>query len=253
MDGFVMIPRALLTGGAWQKANDKQRVAMVTLCSVVTNREFVYHSDYGDLKLEAGQMVTSLGRLAVLWNVSKDKARWMLDFWKKHGELYIEKPGNGTFIGNAPHSSLPSILTIKSLHDRGAPSSAPEQELNNKNQNKKEKNNIKKEQFVPPTVDEVQEYLDRKGIVSFTAREFIDYYEQGGWVYGSHHTPVKNWKACVTTWVKNGKKTHINGNSETNIYSNGIAGRNERLRRAAQSITERLSEAGGGFDQEFDF
>jgi len=55
--------------------------------------------------------------------------------------------------------------------------------------------------FIPPTAQEVQEYLNTKGITEFDGQRFCDHYEAVGWMRGKNK--IKNWKACVATWNKN--------------------------------------------------
>ena len=54
-------------------------------------------------------------------------------------------------------------------------------------------------QFVPPTVDDVKEYIAARGY-SFDAEAFVAHYEANGWMRGKNK--IKNWKACCTTWSK---------------------------------------------------
>ena len=55
--------------------------------------------------------------------------------------------------------------------------------------------------FVPPTIEEVREYIDLKGIKNVNAEDFLDYFTTGNWVdaKGQH---VKNWKQKLLTWHK---------------------------------------------------
>lgn len=58
------------------------------------------------------------------------------------------------------------------------------------------------QKFVPPTLQEVEEYCKerRNGV---DAEMFVNFYESKGWVVGK--TKMKNWRACVRTWEqKNG-------------------------------------------------
>jgi len=58
-----------------------------------------------------------------------------------------------------------------------------------------------KKRFTKPTVEEIKAYCDeRKNKVS--PQRFFDYYESKGWVVGK--SPMKDWKAAVRTWEKNG-------------------------------------------------
>ena len=62
-------------------------------------------------------------------------------------------------------------------------------------------NNTKKKRFVKPTVEEVKQYcIERNNCVN--AEQFYDYYESNGWKVGKN--AMKDWKACVRTWERNG-------------------------------------------------
>lgn len=58
--------------------------------------------------------------------------------------------------------------------------------------------------FIPPSREEVQAYcLERKNNVD--AERFIDYYTSNGWMVGKNK--MKDWKASVRTWERNGQST----------------------------------------------
>lgn len=62
-------------------------------------------------------------------------------------------------------------------------------------------NNTKKKRFVKPTVEEVKQYcIERNNYVN--SEQFYDYYESNGWKVGKN--AMKDWKACVRTWERNG-------------------------------------------------
>ena len=68
--------------------------------------------------------------------------------------------------------------------------------------NKKESKERKR--FVPPTVDEVKEYLDSVGS-QVDAESFVAFYESKDWMIGKNK--MKSWKAAIVTWEKrNGLK-----------------------------------------------
>ena len=68
--------------------------------------------------------------------------------------------------------------------------------------NKKE--NTKRKKFIPPTVDEVKEYIDSVGS-QVDAESFVAFYESKGWMVGKNK--MKSWKAAIVTWEKrNGLK-----------------------------------------------
>ena len=61
----------------------------------------------------------------------------------------------------------------------------------------------KRKRFVPPSLEEVREYcLERKN--SINPESWVDHYLSNGWVIGKSKAPMKDWKASVRTWEKNG-------------------------------------------------
>ena len=59
------------------------------------------------------------------------------------------------------------------------------------------------ETFVPPRLEEVQAFIDEKG-VNVNARDFINYYVKRDWK-NSNDKPVRNWKSTLlNNWVHDG-------------------------------------------------
>lgn len=71
---------------------------------------------------------------------------------------------------------------------------------------KKEK--IKEEEFIPPTVEMVEEYCKERGNV-IDPELFVAYYDSVGWVRGKY--PMKDWKAAVRSWEKYDAEYRENG------------------------------------------
>ena len=85
-------------------------------------------------------------------------------------------------------------------HDASVTKTRPE-----KRREEKEKINKKKVSFVPPSVSEVQgyiqEYSKKKAgwpVRPFDADSFVDHYESNGWMVGRNK--MKDWKATVRKW-----------------------------------------------------
>ena len=98
---------------------------------------------------------------------------------------------------------------------------AKEKENEKENENEKEKEKKKEKRveqgtladkppvrprFVPPSENEVREYITRMGYC-LDAEHFLSYYTSNGWRVGRN--PMKDWRAAVRTWnakeKKNGK------------------------------------------------
>jgi len=62
----------------------------------------------------------------------------------------------------------------------------------------------KSTRFVPPSLIDVQEYI-QKNNYSVDALTFIDFYTSKGWMVGSNK--MKDWKAAVRTWQRKYRNT----------------------------------------------
>ena len=71
---------------------------------------------------------------------------------------------------------------------------------NSNNINIEEKENKKNKRFIPPTLEEIQAYIDERNS-SVDAQQFYDYFNAGNWV-DSKGNKVKNWKQKLITWEK---------------------------------------------------
>jgi hypothetical protein len=72
----------------------------------------------------------------------------------------------------------------------------------------------RKSTFIPPTVQEVADYIDEKGY-HIDPETFVDFYESKGWVIGKDK--MKDWKAAVRTWEKRHKQEH-GGKTSSNPF-----------------------------------
>lgn len=71
-----------------------------------------------------------------------------------------------------------------------------------------------KKGFIKPSIDEINEYINKKGY-SVDAEAFFDYYEANGWKIGKN--PMRDWKSAVNYWErnKNDGKRKCNGSSDS--------------------------------------
>jgi len=60
-----------------------------------------------------------------------------------------------------------------------------------------------KGRFTPPTLEEVEQYINEKGY-RIDAKAFINHYGSTNWYRG--RTKIKNWHMCIATWVKSGEE-----------------------------------------------
>lgn len=73
-----------------------------------------------------------------------------------------------------------------------------------RNSTPSQKGKAKRKKFVPPSLDEVEQYVEEKGL-AIDARRFFDFYTAGEW-HDSGGKPVKNWKQKALTWDRREQK-----------------------------------------------
>lgn len=64
----------------------------------------------------------------------------------------------------------------------------------------KENNKKKNIRFSPPTIEEIQSYIQEKGYCRVKADVFFDYYESNGWMVGRNK--MKKWQNAVSKWER---------------------------------------------------
>lgn len=99
------------------------------------------------------------------------------------------------------------------------------------------KKSTRQKKFVPPTVEEVAAYcLERKNKVN--AAYFVDHYTSNGWKVGKQN--MKDWKAAVRTWEKNGYNQPIK--KQDAVEPNGYSFDLEEYERSHKYAVPELAE-----------
>lgn len=175
-------------------------------CEWTQDRELLFASENG---LNGGSFIKDIVAACIKRNIFSER------LFKEYGILsstgvqkqYLKATVKREVVDLKKEYLLISIpinrvnVVINSISDGINSISVGRNEQSRVEKSREEKNNI----FVPPTVLEVAEYCqERKNNVS--AEAFVDFYTANGWVQGKGK-PIKDWKAAVRTWEKNGKGT----------------------------------------------
>lgn len=100
------------------------------------------------------------------------------------------------------HRKYPEPTFDSELLSNDGQMTADCQSESNKNPNiESNKNTNTNMRFAPPALEEVEAYCKERGN-SVSAQHFVDYYSSNGWKVGKN--PMKDWKAAVRTWERNG-------------------------------------------------
>ena len=155
---------------------------------------------------------------------------------------------------NHPHIDPP--LTLNPLPLTLNPSklvtpekSEPEIEFEPKPKPKPKPEKSPKQKFIKPTLQEVRDYI-LENDYPVDPEKFFYHYESNGWVQGKNK-PVKNWKACVQTWIKNANTYSQDKNNGGSGTKNSNSTRAERHRSRLNEIA-RLDIEENGFSDSLD-
>lgn len=139
----------------------------------------------------------------------------------RDGEISEKRSSNGA-LGGRPAKEKSTQKSKKGSKSESKKGSKSESELKTNTEIENEyENNIEEEskgvqgkrkpttstqrRFTPPTLEEVMEYCQERNN-GIDAIQFFDFYEANGWVQGKDK-PLKDWKAAVRTWERNGVVT----------------------------------------------
>ena len=165
---------------------------------------------YQGIEVRRGQIMTSLSSLSKQTGLTVQEVKTALNHLISTNEITNESNHQYRIITVVKYDEYQNA-TNEITNDQQTTNkrSTNDQQCNNKN-NKNNKINKKNNssEFTPPTVDEVQAYIEEKGY-DIDAQYFVDYYEGNGWVRGNGQK-IMNWKAVVNTWQRR-EKDGVNG------------------------------------------
>lgn len=90
----------------------------------------------------------------------------------------------------------------------------PEIEIELKKERDKKKN---KKKFIPPTLEEVREYVELKGL-KINPKNFIDFFTESNWI-DTKGKKVTSWKLKILTW---NSYESVSGKSESKSYKDQV-------------------------------
>lgn len=155
--------------------------------------------------IKRGSFITSYASLAEISGLSMQQTRTAINKLKSTGEIeqivtnkyqLIIVVNYEKYQENFGNANNQSTINQQSNNNQ---STINQQQLNKDNKGNKGNKEIKEGRFTPPTLSEVQAYIEEKGY-HVDADSFIDFYASKGWMVGKNK--MKDWKASVRTWEK---------------------------------------------------
>lgn len=112
-----------------------------------------------------------------------------------------------------------------------------------RNSTPSQKSKAKRKKFVPPSLDEVEQYVEEKGL-AIDARRFFDFYTEGEWHDGGGK-PVKNWKQKALTWDRReqeNRKSKLPAQGPVRLTQADIERRDAEQRKQIDDATARYRQ-----------
>ncbi|MBQ6766265.1 MAG: hypothetical protein IJP50_04575 [Paludibacteraceae bacterium] len=97
------------------------------------------------------------------------------------------------------------------------PPRPPKEENNNTLSNESDTHTREEDFFVPPTLEEVKEFVSSNPNLTLSADEFYYYYLQSGWKLSSGNQ-MKDWRAAVFSWQNKQRQFMKKQNNEKITY-----------------------------------
>lgn len=238
--GWLKLHRQLLN---WEWFKDAETLQLFLYCLLRAN---ISNGAWRGISYKRGQFITSLDTICKDTGLSKQHARTRLKRLKLTGELTSESTNKFTIITICKFDDYQSVTNdgnnqtntpiTNNQHTNNKQSNIPlttgrEYEEDDKlriernTRKKSSKEDKKKNTFTPPTKEDVQEYMEQKGISSFDANYFVRYYEDRDWKIGRRK--ISDWRAVVDNWVA--KETMKSGGQNSTRAGISSAGYGLRL------------------------
>jgi len=207
MEGWVSIHRKIQECWIWMDEPFSRGQAWVDLLLLANHQDKKTYVDGKLVTIKTGQRLTSIRQLAERWQWSRDKVSRFLSILEGDNMITVQKSHRFTLIEVTNYEEYqgftkPKKATKKPLKSHSSDSIEPLIDTNNNDNN--DNNDNKRKRFVPPTVEEVSDYIRQQGY-NVDPDNFVDFYESKGWKVGKE--TMKDWKASVRTWHRRNKQS----------------------------------------------
>lgn len=201
--GWIKIHRKIEDWGGYLSEPFDKTHAWIDLILLANHTQTSFFVRGIEVVVERGELAWSEDNLGKRWKWSRSKVRRFLTWLNSIQQIRQQKS-----------SIISKIIILKydeyQKNDTTDDTTNVQQTIQQTNTYKNVKNdkndkNVKKEEggkgtslrFVPPSLQEIQDYcLERKNQIS--PQGFFDFYESKGWMIGKNR--MKDWKAAVRTW-----------------------------------------------------
>lgn len=177
--------------------------ASVQDLQALLEKRYIYQFDNGVIVIKHWRMANAL---------RKDRYT-PTNFQEELAQLDLKDNGLYAWLPSGCHPVATCLPQDRLGKDRLDKVSIEEDSIDESNNVILGKTKSKRTNFIPPTLDEVEQYcIERNNTVD--AQSFIDFYKSKGWMIGKNK--MKDWKAAVRTWERGNNSRTIQNHCSTN-------------------------------------
>lgn len=202
--GWICLHRCIQDHWIWQDANRFKW--WVDLLLRANNKDAKVLIDGSLMECKRGQFITSLGKLAEEWMVSRDTVRRFLDALESDTMITRVSTHKMTQITICNYDTYQDVPTTDNTTDRqltqqqtdtnnNIDNTSTSRSISNSNREGGKKTQAK---FIPPTLEEVVAHCKEKGFVKVNPERFFHHYNSVGWMVNKNK--MKCWKSALAKW-----------------------------------------------------
>ena len=188
----------------WQDANRFKW--WIDLLLRANNKDAKVLIDGSLMECKRGQFITSLGKLAEEWMVSRNTVRRFLDALESDTMIVRKSTHKLTQITICNYDSYQDVRTSDDTTDgqvtiqqtdtnNNIDNTSTSRSISNSNREGGKKTQAK---FIPPTLEEVVAHCKEKGFIKVNPERFFHHYNSVGWMVNKNK--MKCWKSALAKW-----------------------------------------------------
>ena len=202
--GWICLHRCIQDHWIWQDAHRFKW--WIDLLLRANNKDAKVLIDGSLMECKRGQFITSLGKLAEEWMVSRNTVRRFLDALESDTMIVRKSTHKLTQITICNYDSYQDVRTSDDTTDgqvtiqqtdtnNNIDNTSTSRSISNSNREGGKKSQAK---FIPPTLEEVIAHCKEKGFVKVNPERFFHHYNSVGWMVNKNK--MKCWKSALAKW-----------------------------------------------------
>ena len=224
-EGYIILPRAIVDEEYFSQKFTRAQ-ALIDLYMLAAYADRCFNIRGNKVVVKRGQVAIAEQSLAERWKWARNTVHKFLNELSACGKIAQQKS---------------RIINVLSLNYYGIVEQQNEQPYINIINKENKDNNIiigkkKSKSSVPPTLEEVEQYIIEKGY-DIDGEYLYSHYESIGW-QTKRGVKIVNWKAAVDKWAKNQPKFN-----QDNYGNNSKSSQRDNIEEAQRAVLRDIGES----------